>query len=85
MSVHVWNHEGTCAALDKTRGGDNRQSSKYDWNKTGLMGAIRQEMDKQNPKFYIQLKCTIHQQSLHGDTLKSDHVIRDVMSDVNFT
>jgi hypothetical protein len=28
--------------------------------KTGLMGRIRREMDKQNPEFYMKLHCIIH-------------------------
>jgi hypothetical protein len=35
-------------------------------NKTGLMGRIRREMDKQNPEFYMDLRCIIYQQSLCG-------------------
>jgi hypothetical protein len=36
--------------------------------KTGLMGRIRREMDKQNHKFYMKFHCTIHKQLLCGET-----------------
>jgi hypothetical protein len=52
--------------------------------KTGLMGRIRQEMDKQNPEFYIEFHCVIHQQSLCGKTLKFEHVMKVMVSAVNF-
>jgi hypothetical protein len=53
-------------------------------NKTGLMSRIRQEVDKQNPEFYMELQCIIHQQSFCGKTLKSKHVMKVVVSVVNF-
>jgi hypothetical protein len=34
--------------------------------KTGLIGRIRPEMDKQNPEFYVKLYCIIHQLRLVG-------------------
>jgi hypothetical protein len=48
-----------------------------------LMGKIRREMDKQNPKFYIKIHCIIHQQSLCGKTLMFEHIIKVVVSVVN--
>jgi hypothetical protein len=29
--------------------------------KTGLMGRIMREMDKENPRFYMELHCIVHQ------------------------
>jgi hypothetical protein len=52
--------------------------------KTGPLGRIRREMDKQNTEFYMELHCIIHQQSLGGKTLKSEHIMNVVVSDVNF-
>jgi hypothetical protein len=34
--------------------------------KTGLRGRIRREKDRQNPEFYVELRCIIHQHSLCG-------------------
>jgi hypothetical protein len=45
-----------------------------------VWGRIRWKMDKQNPKFYMELLCIIHQQSLCGKTLKSEHVMKVVVS-----
>jgi hypothetical protein len=42
--------------------------------KIGLMGRIRQELDKRNTKFYMELHSIIYQQSLCGKTLKFEHV-----------
>jgi hypothetical protein len=50
--------------------------------KTSLMGRIRQDMDKQNPKFYMELHCII--QSLCRKILKSEHVMQVMASVVNF-
>jgi hypothetical protein len=50
--------------------------------KTYLMGRIRREMDKQNPEFDMELHCIIHQESLCGKTLKSEHVMKVVVSDL---
>jgi hypothetical protein len=38
--------------------------------KTGFMGRIRWGMDKQNLKFYVELHCIFHQQSLCGKTFE---------------
>jgi hypothetical protein len=38
--------------------------------KTSLKDRIRNEMDKQNPQFYMKLHCIIHQQSLCGKTFE---------------
>jgi len=53
-------------------------------NETGLMGRIRREMGKQNPEFYMQLHCIVHQQSLCGKTLNYEHVTKVLVSAVNF-
>jgi hypothetical protein len=34
--------------------------------KTGLMGRIRREIDKQYPEFYTERHCIIHRQSICG-------------------
>jgi len=36
-------------------------------------------MDKQNPEFYMVLHCIVHQQSLFGETFKSEHVMKVVI------
>jgi hypothetical protein len=36
-------------------------------------------MDKQNPEFYIELLCVIHQQSLYRKTSKFEHVMKVVI------
>jgi hypothetical protein len=41
-------------------------------------------MDEQNPEFYMELYCIIHQQSLCGKTLKFEHVMKVVVSVLNF-
>jgi hypothetical protein len=52
--------------------------------KTCLMGGIRQEMDKENPKLCMELHCIIHQQSLCRKTLKFEHVLKVMASVANF-
>jgi hypothetical protein len=52
--------------------------------KMALMNRIRQEMDEQNTKLYMELHCIIHQQSLCGKTLKFKHIMKGVVSVVNF-
>jgi hypothetical protein len=47
--------------------------------KTGLMDRIKQETDKQNPEFYMELNCVIHQQSLCRKTLKFEYVMKVVV------
>lgn len=41
--------------------------------KTGLMGRFKQEMDKIDPEFYMELYCITHQQPHCGNTLKFEH------------
>jgi hypothetical protein len=41
-------------------------------------------MDTQNREFYKELQCITHHQSLCGKTLKFEHVMKDVLSVVNF-
>jgi hypothetical protein len=53
--------------------------------KRGLMSRIRREMDKQNPEYYMELHCIIHQHSLCGRIMKSEHVMNVAVSVVNFT
>jgi hypothetical protein len=49
--------------------------------KTGLMGRIRQEVDKYNPEFYMELLCIIDQQLL---CVKFEYVMKVMVSVVNF-
>jgi len=48
------------------------------------MGRITPEMDLQTSKFYTELICIIHQQSLCRRTLKFEHVVNVVAYIVNF-
>jgi hypothetical protein len=41
-------------------------------------------MSRQNPKFYMELYCIIHQQSLCEKTLKSELIMEVVVLVVNF-
>jgi len=41
-------------------------------------------MAKQDPEFCMKLYCIIHQQSLCGKTLKFEHVMKVMVSVVNF-
>jgi hypothetical protein len=41
-------------------------------------------MDKQNPKFYMEFHCIIHQQSLYGKNLKSEYVMKVVVLVVTY-
>jgi hypothetical protein len=52
--------------------------------KTDLVGRIREEMDNQNPELKMELHCIIHQRSLCGKILKFEHVLKVVVSVVNF-
>jgi hypothetical protein len=52
--------------------------------KAGFMGRVGLEMDKQIVMFYMELHCVIHQQSPCGKTLKFDHVMKDMVSVMNF-
>jgi hypothetical protein len=74
---------GTSAAPDKTKAGDNRRSSKYDW-KRNRFDRIKREMDKQNPEFYMELYCVIHLQSICGKTLTREDALKDGSSVENF-
>jgi hypothetical protein len=56
VSECVWNHEGTWVAMDKTTECVNRKASGMTGEKTGLMGRIRWEMDKQNPERNMSLR-----------------------------
>jgi hypothetical protein len=49
-----------------------------------LMRRIRRAMDEQNPELHMEQQCIIHQQSLCGKTNKSEHVMKVVVSVVNF-
>jgi hypothetical protein len=41
--------------------------------KTGLVSKTGREMNKQNPEFYMELHCIIHQRLLFGITFKFEH------------
>jgi hypothetical protein len=56
LFLSAWNHGGIWAALDKTE-----EDVSGLGKKTGLMNRIRLEMDKQYPKFYMEIHCIIHQ------------------------
>jgi hypothetical protein len=53
-------------------------------NETDFMGRIRREMDKYNTEIYMEHHCTIDQESLCGKTSKYEHVMRAMVSAVNF-
>jgi hypothetical protein len=47
--------------------------------KTDFICRIRQEIEKQNPKFSMERHCFIHQQLLCGETLKSEFVMKVIV------
>jgi hypothetical protein len=48
------------------------------------MGEIRRKMDKENLEFHIELYCIIQQYSICGKNVKFEHVVKVLVSDVNF-
>jgi hypothetical protein len=76
---------GISGALDKPKWGDNRGTPSMTGKKTGLMSRIREKLDKQDPEYYMEFDCFIHQHSLCGRTLKSEYVMKVEISIVNLT
>lgn len=60
----VWNHEGTSATLDISKGVTTDRIPSMTGKKTDLIGGISWQVEKQNPKLSMQLHCIIYWISL---------------------
>jgi hypothetical protein len=70
--------------LTKLKGVTTDGAPSMTGKKVHLTDGIRREMGKRNPECYMEIQCIFHQESLGGKTVKSEHIMKVVISVPNF-